>query len=55
MAFPINMSTTGINTSDDPIRQFMYTYSRFRFMDIPRGMAPLSSMTGTMDSNINFI
>ena len=51
----LNMSTTGIDTSDDPIRQLIYTYTGFRFMDIPRGMAPLSSITGTMDSNINFI
>ena len=49
------MNTTGIDTSDDPIRQLMYRYSGFRSMAIPRGMAPLSSMTGTMDSNINFI
>ena len=46
----LNISTTGIDTSDDPIKQ-----ARFRSMAIPRGMPSLSSITGAMESNINFI
>ena len=47
--------TTGIDTIDDPIRQAIYTYTWFKSMAIPRDMDFLSSITGTIESNINFL
>ena len=51
----LKTSTTGIDTMDEPIKQLRYTYMGFKFMAIPNGIAPLSSITGTIEININFI
>lgn len=48
----LNISTIGIYTMDDSIRQLIYTYTGFRSIAIHKDIAPLRSITGTMKSNI---
>ena len=51
----LNTKTMGIDIIDELIKQAKYMRIGFKSMAIPRGIAPLSSITGTMDKNISLI